>query len=464
MATTTQQGGQSRPASVFRGPHRTTTIGVVIVVTLVAFEAMAIATAMPSAVRDLDGLAYYSWPFTAFLVASVVGIVLCGDASDRVGAPRPLLAGLAVFTAGLLIAGTAPVMGVFVLGRAVQGLGAGVVIVALYVVIAHAYEEVQRPKVFAAVSAAWVLPSVLGPAVSGLLSEHLSWRLVFLGLPPFILLGVALLAPALRGLPHHASPRGDAGSRVLLAVAAAAGVALLQYSGQDVRWLSLLPALSGAALLVVALPRLLPRGTLRLRRGLPAVVAFRGLLAGAFFGADAFLPFMLSEVHGFRPSLAGLPLTVAALGWTAGSWWQGRRSTRERHLFVRDGFAAVALAVLGLAIVALPGVSGWLAAPVWLLGGLGMGLAMPTISVLTMAFARPGEQGFASSALQICDVLFGGVCIGLTGVLVVVITGGGGSLSSALLLANVLLAGIAVGGALTAGRARADRGAERVGD
>lgn len=453
MAAPTQQGEPALPTGVFRGPHRATTIGLVIVVTLIAFEAMAIATAMPSAVRDLDGLAYYSWPFTAFLVTSVIGIVLCGDVSDQIGAARPLLAGLAVFTAGLLIAGTARAMAVFVSGRAIQGFGAGVVIVALYVVIAHAYEEGQRPKVFAAVSAAWVLPSVLGPAVSGLVSEHLSWRLVFLGLPPFIVLGALLLAPALRGLPHDAAPRGDAGSRVLLAVAAAAGVALLQYSGQDLRWLSLAPAAGGAVLLALALPRLLPRGTLRLRRGLPAVVALRGLLAGAFFGADAFVPFMLSQVHGFRPSLAGLPLTVAALGWTAGSWWQGRRVTRERHRFVRAGFAAVAVAVVGLATVALPGVNGWLAAPVWILGGLGMGLAMSTISVLTLQFAPPGEQGFASSALQISDVLGGSVCIGLAGVLIVGVTGAGGRLSSALLLANLLLAGVAVAGALAAGRA-----------
>ncbi len=455
MAATTEQGGQGKPASVFRGSHRSTTVGVVIVVTLVAFEAMAIATAMPSAVRDLDAVAYYSWPFTAFLVASVIGIVLSGDASDRLGAARPLLAGLAVFIAGLLIAGLAPAMAVFVLGRAVQGFGAGVIIVALYVVIAHAYDEAQRPKVFAAVSAAWVLPAVLGPAVSGLLSEHLSWRLVFLGLPPFILLGAVLLTPALRGLAHEAAPRSDARSRILLAVAVAVGVALLQYSGQDLRWLSLLPAVIGASLLAAALPRLLPHGTLRLRRGLPAVVAFRGLLAGAFFGADAFLPFMLSEVHGFRPSLAGLPLTLAALGWTAGSWWQGRRVTTQRHLFIRAGFVAVAIAVASLAIVALPGVSGWWAAPVWIMGGLGMGLAMPTISVLTMQFAPVGEQGFASSALQISDVLAGAVTIGLAGVLMVSVTGGGGSLSQAIAVANLLLAAVAVAGAVTAGRARA---------
>ncbi|MGB9376241.1 MAG: MFS transporter [Mycobacteriales bacterium] len=456
---TTERPGRALPSSVFRGSHRATTVGLVISVTLIAFEAMAIATAMPSAVRDLNGLAYYSWPFTAFLVTSVVGIVLCGDVSDRVGAARPLLIGLAVFTAGLIIAGTAQIMAIFVLGRAIQGFGTGLVIVAIYVVIAHAYDEDQRPKVFAAISAAWVLPSVLGPAISGVISEHFTWRLVFLGLPPFIVLGVLLLRPALRGLPHHAAPRGDARSRVLLAVAAALGVAALQYAGQDVRWLSIAPAVAGVVLLVVALPRLLPTGTLRLRRGLPAVVAFRGLLAGAFFGADAFIPLMLSHVHGFRPSLAGLPLTVAALGWTAGAWWQGHRTPAQRHLFIRAGFALVATAVVGMGIVALPGVSGWLAAPVWIVGGLGMGLAMPTISVLTMKFAEPGEQGFASSALQISDVLFGGVCIGAAGVLMVAVTRNGASLSSAIVLVNLLLAVVAVAGALAAGRASEDRAA-----
>lgn len=458
MTATTERAGPAAPPGILSGAFRATTVGIVIVVTLVAFEAMAVATAMPFAVRDLHGMAYYSWPFTAFLVTSVVGIVVAGDIADRVGAARPLLAGLAVFTAGLLVAGFAPAMAIFVAGRAVQGLGAGMIVVALYVVIAHSYAEALRPKVFAALSAAWVLPSVLGPTLSGQLTEHLSWRWVFLGLPPFIVLGTLLLAPALRRLPVRAAGRRRAGFRVLLAVAVAAGVALLQVAGQGLRWLSVVPAVVGAVLLVAALPRLLPAGTPRMRRGLPAVVAFRGLLAGAFFGADAFLPLNLTAVHGFRASEAGIPLTLAALGWSAGAWWQGRQGTEERYRLLRAGFVAVAAGLLGLAVVAGPAFSGWLTAPIWVLGGLGMGLAMPTISFLALHLAPDGGEGVTSSALQISDVLCSSVCIGIAGVVLAAVIRGGGRISSAVTLINVLLAIVAVGGALAAGRARVARG------
>ncbi len=458
MPATEQRSEQPPPTSVFRGAHRAATFGVVIVVTLIAFEAMAVATAMPFAVRELHGLAYYSWPFTAFFVASVVGIVTSGDIADRIGPARPLLVGLGVFLVGLLIAGTAPGMLAFVAGRAVQGFGAGVVIVALYVMIGQAYDDSVRPRVFAALSAAWVLPSVIGPALAGLVTEHLTWRLVFLGIPPFIVAGGLLLLPTLRRLVRHAAGRPGAGSRARWSVAAAAGILLLQYAGQQARWPSLAVAVAGLALLSPALRRLLPAGTARLRAGLPAVVAFRGMLGGAFFGAEAFLPLTLTSVHGFRPSTAGLPLTLTALGWTAGSWWQGRQGAGERHRLIRTGFVAVSLSVLGLAVVAQPSVNGWLSAPVWLVAGVGMGLAMSTISVLVLRFAPPGQQGFASSALQISDVLSASLCIGVAGAVLGLATRAGWSMSAGIVVVNGLLATLAMTGAAFAGRARAPRG------
>ncbi len=458
MVTATERAERRAPSGILQGAQRGTTLGIVIVVTLIAFESMAVATAMPFAVRDLHGLSYYSWAFTAFLVASVVGIVVSGDLSDRIGASRPLLVGLGIFTVGLLVAGTASTMTVFVAGRAVQGLGGGVVIVANYVVIALVYDESVRPKVFAALSAAWVLPSVLGPPIAGLLTQHLTWRLVFLGLPPFIVAGTLLLAPALRRLPPRAAGRAGAGGRAVFAAGTAAGVVLLQVAGQQLRWLSLPLAAGGLVLLAVSLRRLLPSGTPSLRRGLPAVIALRGLLAGAFFGADAFLPFTLTSVHGFPASVAGLPLITAALGWSAGSWWQGRRGLERRHVLVRRGFTAVAVGVLGLAVVALPSVSGWFAAPVWVIGGLGMGLAMSTFSVLALQFAPDGEQGFASSALQISDVLCSSLGVGLAGVLLLAVHRAGGSTSAGIVVANVLLAAVALLGAVAAGRSRPARG------
>ena len=110
-----------------------TTAGLLMLVTFVAFESMAVATAMPTAVRELHGLAWYGWPFSAFLVASVFGMVLGGDLDDRRGSQAAVLAGVATFAAGLLAGGLSGPMAVFIAARALQGVGGGIISVALYV-------------------------------------------------------------------------------------------------------------------------------------------------------------------------------------------------------------------------------------------------------------------------------------------------------------------------------------------
>src|SRR5688500_11442344 len=96
---------------------------------------MAVATAMPVAVRELDGLLFYAWGFSAFFIASLVGMVVSGEVSDRRGPVLPFVVSLVLFVVGLVLAGLATSMAMFVAGRALQGVGAGLNIVALYVVV-----------------------------------------------------------------------------------------------------------------------------------------------------------------------------------------------------------------------------------------------------------------------------------------------------------------------------------------
>ncbi|MDP9443611.1 MAG: MFS transporter, partial [Actinomycetota bacterium] len=207
-----------------------TTVGIISLVVLVAFEAMAVATAMPVAARELDGLELYAWAFTGFLIAALFATAVAGQVCDRIGPTLPFVAGVAVFLVGLVVAGSAPAMWPFVLGRMIQGLGGGTVIVALYVVVARAFDESVRPRVFLFMSAAWIVPSIVGPLVAGAVTEQMSWRLVFWGLVPFVVVPVLLTAPALRRLPRVEGERRP--SRVLLALAVAVGAAALQYGGQ----------------------------------------------------------------------------------------------------------------------------------------------------------------------------------------------------------------------------------------
>ncbi|MFC5884877.1 MFS transporter [Kitasatospora sp. CM 4170] len=458
----TDQGG------VLGGPYRALTLGIVSVVLLLAFEATAVNTAMPVAARQLDGLGLYAFAFSGYFTTTLFALVVSGQWCDRRGPLQPLFTGIAVFGAGLVVAGAAPGMWVFVAGRAVQGLGGGLVIVALYVVVGRAYPERLRPAVFAAFSAAWVLPSIVGPVVSGAVTQHLGWRWVFLAVPVLILLPLAVMGPALRRSERAQPVATSAGfdrRRTLLAAMAAVGAGLLQYAGQRLDLLGLLPAVAGAALLVPAVLGLLPAGTLRAGRGLPTVILLRGVAAGAFFAAEAFIPLMMVTQRGLSPTLAGLTLTSGGLSWALGSMLQGRPGAeRYREAMIRGGFVLTAVAIAGAALVLVPAVPAWVAAAAWGVGGIGMGLAVASISVLMMRLSAPEDAGANSASLQMSDALGNVLLVGLAGVLFAALGGGsvaaaqegtGGAGSSGAFAAIFLtMTGVALLGALVSGRVR----------
>jgi MFS family permease len=435
-------------------PYRAATAGIVGLISLIAFEAIAVATALPTAVRELDGLPWYGWSFTALLVTSVVGMVIAGEMTDRIGGRLPLLAGVGTFLAGLLTAGLAPDIAVFLVGRALQGLGVGLLIVVMYVIVGDQYPERLRPTVFGAISAAWVIPSLVGPVVAGALAEGPGWRWVFLGLVPLVAGAVASLVPTLRRLHRPADPAPPRPGRRVAAVATALGVAAVQWSLQELAWLRVPALVGGLVLLALGLRALLPRGTVALRRGVPAVVGFRGLLAGAFTSVESLVPLTLTLVHGYSPTAAGVPLTFGALGWAAASFWQGRRPNAARHLLVRVGFVLVGVAATGMAVVAQPWSPAWVIYPVWVAGGCGMGLAMSSLSVLLLSFSPPAERGVNSSALQLSDSVASALCIGLAGALVAASARGLLPIERAAGVLDLLMLVVALAGAVLAGRAR----------
>lgn len=310
------------PDGVLGRTYRALSIGIVSVVFLIAFEATAVGTAMPVAARELHGIPLYAFAFSAYFTTSLFAMVLSGQWADRRGPLAPLATGISAFGAGLLLSGTAGTMWMFIAGRAVQGLGGGLVIVALYVVISRAYPEHLRPAILAAFAASWVIPSVVGPLASGSVTEHLGWRWVFVGIPVLVVFPLVLALPAIRRM---ASGPADPAApvepydrrRIALALGISLGAGLLQYAGQERNWFSLLPAAAGVALLVPAIRGLLPPGTGRAARGLPAVVLLRGVAAGSFIAAESFVPLMLVTQRGMSPTMAGLSL---AAGGGLGRW------------------------------------------------------------------------------------------------------------------------------------------------
>ena len=403
---------------LLKPPYRRLTIGIVSVILVLAFEAMAVGTAMPAAVDELDGIRLYAWAFSGFLAGSLWGMVWAGEECDRRGPARPLLLGIAAFIVGLVLSGAAPDMLTFILGRVVQGVGSGAVIVAIYVVVARAYPEELRPRVFSAMASAWILPSIVGPLIAGVVADTWSWRWVFLAVPLLVVPAVVLILPRLRAV-DDAGPAGAGRPGIRrLALMAAVGVAGLQYAGQRLDLWSIPVLLLAVGLLATSVPRLLPPGTLMLRRGLPTTVAMRGLLAGGFFGAESFIPLMLVNERGLSTTFAGLSLTGAALGWATGSWFQSLPSLdMPRALLVRRGAAFVCLSVLALCLALLPSVPVWIAGLAWTFSGFGMGMALPTLSVVLYELSPLEDQGANTAALQVSDALGSTVFIGLAGVI-----------------------------------------------
>jgi MFS family permease len=449
----------STTAGIFSGCYRRLTLGIVATVFLVAFEAMAVATAMPVAVRALEGLDLYAWAFSAFLTAALFGMVLAGEMCDRRGPRVPFLLGVATFGVGLVLAGVAASMPMFVLGRAVQGLGGGINIVVIYVVVARAYPEALRPRIFAALSSAWVLPSIIGPVLAGWVADQLHWRLVFLAVPPLIVPAVLLMLPRVVALDGPSPDAVRRTGRRRLALGAAVGAALLQYAGQHLAWSSLLMLGAGLGLLVPTVPRLLPRGTLRAARGLPTVVGMRGLLAGAFFGAETFVPLMLVTERGLTTTQAGLTLTGGALGWALGSWYQGRPATRmPRHRLIRTGCALVAAGITVTALALVPALPAALAAAGWAVAGLGMGMSMASVGVLLLELSPRAEQGGNSAALQVSDGLGSIFLIGLGGAVYAALRTGTGQDAGTFALLLAVMVAVALLGVAIAGRVRPGRG------
>jgi MFS family permease len=434
--------------------RRPLTVGLVLAVTFVAFEALAVATILPLVGRHLGDLRLYGWVFSAFLLSSLIGIVVAGTLADRVPLGRPMAAGLALFALGLVIGGTAPDMAVLVAGRAVQGLGAGVVPAVAYVTISRCYPEESRPRMFAVLSTAWVVPGLIGPAIAALVAAAVGWRWVFLGLIPLVIATGVLVVLALRNVPPPASP-GTATVPYLavLGVVAGAGTALAALNS-GVVLVAVAGGIAGGILLAGSLRELMPPRNLTARPGLTATIFSRSLLTCSFFAGDAYVPYAIVTVRHAPTALAALALTAGTLAWTAGAWVQARCIARygPRRL-VRLGECVVAAGLVMMCVVLLPSVPPALGIVAWALAGGGIGTAYAPLSLTTLDRAVAGEEGRATSALQLCDVLGQALGTGVAGAIVAAAAGSGHGRGVALAFSfaiAVALTGVIAGARLPA--------------
>jgi MFS family permease len=409
-------------AGLLRRPYALTTVGAWSLVFLAAFESLAVTTIMPIVTTDLHGRGLYALAFSSTLAAGVVGMVAIGSWADRRGPAVPLFTAIAVFAAGLAVAGTATSMPVFVAARFLQGLGSGGMTVALYVLVALVYPTPLHIKIFGAFASAWVLPSMVGPFVAGFVADTLSWHWVFLGVVALVAVAGGLMLPAVRGRDRASADRVPASAadarRVIEAAVVAVGVVALSSLGELDRATAWLLAPIAVVVVGFALRHLVPPGTFRIRAGLPATVVLCGVAGGVFFGTEVYLPLLLHDRYGLPAWLSGITLTAGAIAWALASAVQGRLGDRlDPGTAIRTGAtllaggAALELATVVLTLHPAVAAMGWFAA------GAGMGTLYPRISTLVLALSVPGEEGFNTAAKSITDAVGGSVALAFSGLL-----------------------------------------------
>jgi MFS family permease len=392
---------------LWTGPYGRIVAGIFSLAFLVGFEALAVATVMPIVAGDLHGLSLYALAFAAPTVVAVVSMTIAGPQTDRHGPRLALRGGVSIFVVGLVAAGMAPTMELFLVGRAIQGFGMGFIGVGLYVAIGQVFPIHLRPRVFTVMTSAWVLPALVGPLIAGGIEALWGWRWVFLAVPVIAIGSLLLIWNALEGLDGDVESvvaRQTQSRRAVWSGLAAAGVLAISISGQRVTawWPVLL--IGGFALTWTYAPRLLPVGTWRGRPGLPSVIATRSLINAGYFGVEAYVPLSLVVHRGLSATQAGMFLTSAAVLWFTGSWMAANLTALEsKPKRVRLGAIAVLVGLTSSFMTLGSTVPTLAVAGIWAIGGLGMGMATSTLGVLLLDLSATEEQGANSAAMQISD-------------------------------------------------------------
>ncbi|WP_409346286.1 MFS transporter [Paenibacillus sp. MBLB4367] len=427
--------------SIFSPRYLALSIGIILAVMAVGFEGLAVTTVAPAIAGDLKGIQLYGWIFSAYLLAQIIGTLVVGRQIDRKGPAVPFTIAIVLFAAGLILAAVAGNMMVLIASRALQGFGAGAMMTCVYTAISLSYPDELRSKILGAFGTAYVLPSMIGPYVAGVIAQQLSWRFVFWGVLPFLLLAALLSLNVFRKLKVTAVQRKSDSGATWLSILLAVG------TGVFLSGLGMLPKPMGIVLLIVGLVlmaqplrKLLPAGTLTFRLGLPSLLASRGLFFAAYVSTQNFLVLALTDVKGVAADMAGLIVASAALSWCAVSFMQSRWDAADQGRGRRKRIiTGVLLMIVGIAIVVwVPGINIALSVIGQMITGIGIGLAHPTSGAVAFMNAREGESGEVSANLQFADSFTPGVVIGIGGAIIAVSQATGMSMEAGIVGAMVL--------------------------
>ncbi len=373
---------------------------------------------MPAIAEEFNGQHFYGAGFYSYLLASLVSLILAGAYTDQRGPQKPFLVGILVFIVGLMVAAQANSMPMLILGRALQGFGGGAIQSVVFASVNIAYGEDQRRRAISYLTTAWVLPSLIAPALAGYVTSQWHWSYVFWGLTLPALLSSVFVYRRLGALSIDAKGGGRIDfSNLPKALRIAFGVAFLLASISFVNSYWVIPlCLFSLFIFWRPLLSLFPVDMLRAGKGLSAALSLKLLLVFTFFGAEAFIPLVLTDHYQYTAAAAGLVLTSGALSWTLASWIYDKVAVNfgDKTLLIM-GFSFLGFGVLLLWLFLSVFQWAFMSYFVWSIAAFGMGLVYPMTMNLAMANTESGKEGKTSTAAGVVDALGFSLAAGIGG-------------------------------------------------
>jgi EmrB/QacA subfamily drug resistance transporter len=407
---------------------RTVMAGCLLAMVLAALDQNIVNTALPRMVADLGGMAHLSWVVTAFMLTSTATTPLYGKLSDIYGRRRMFFVAILIFLAGSLLCGAAQSMAQLISFRALQGLGAGGLLVLAQAAIGDVVSPRDRPRYQGLFTGTFALSSIAGPLLGGIITSALSWRWVFYVNLPVGILALVMIALALRKPPASTVRPIDYLGALLLTGMTASLLLLLAFGGTRFPWLSV--SSFGLAALVVALAFLFLWQETRAIEPLIRLALFRipifargvavgGMMSFAMLGSTVFLPLYFQLVLGMNPAVAGAMLLPQVIGMLLTSIIGGRIVSRigKNRAFLLAGLGLEAVALASLALLA------YIAAPAsfFLISmgmlGLGMGMGMPNLTTAVQNSVPHRELGAATGAMTFVRSLGGALGVAFSGMI-----------------------------------------------